>query len=253
MKLQPITTKQKLILLFLYKFRFLTVMQLQKYFNHKDPHRIKEWLKDLKEKRYISAIADSKEITKPYIYCLASKSRQIFKEENYNEIFLNRIYKEKNLTNAFKNHCLFILDIYLFFRFQQEKNSKLNFCTKQDLVGFDFLPEDIDAFIEVEDKTGVNRYFLELFDEYRKSAGEARYSVRKYISYCEEGSWQANTPNSPLPSVLFVLPDERRKKHIQHYGKAKLEKTFEDISLFLTTQDTIRFSKGNNNPWQKVA
>jgi len=253
MKLQlAITTRQKLILLFLYKFRFLTVLQLQKYFKHKDPHRIKEWLKDLKEKRYISAIVDSKDITKPYIYCLATRSRHILKEGDYSEVFLNRIYKEKSLTDVFKNHCLFIVDIYLFFRSQQEKNSKLNFCTQQDLLGFDYLPKDLDAYIEVGDKDGVNRYFLELFDEYRKSPGESRYAVRKYISYSEEGNWQANTNNSPFPSILFVLPDERRRKHIQHYGKAKLGKTFEDISLFLTTQDAVRFSKGKINIWKKV-
>lgn len=252
MKLQPITTKQKLILLFLYKFRFLTVLQLQKYFNHKDPHRIKEWLKDLKDKKYISAIVDSKDITKPYIYCLATNSRQIFKEENYNQDFLNRIYKEKSLSRDFKNHCLFILDIYLFFRSQQDKNSTLNFCTKQDLTGFDYLPEELDAFIEVGDKDGVNRYFLELFDEYRKSTGEARYAVRKHITYCQEGSWRANTNNSQFPSILFVFSEERRKKHIQHYGKAKLGKTFEDISLFLTTKENIKFSKTGKGIWQKV-
>jgi len=252
MKPQPITKTQKLILYFLYKFRFLTVLQLQKYFNHKDPHRIKEWLKDLKEKRYISAIVDSKDITKPYIYCLATGSRHIFKKGDYSKDFLNRIYKEKSLTDIFKIHCLFILDIYLFFLAKLEKNATLNFCTQQDLWGFDYLPEDLDAYIEVVDKDGVNRYFLELFDEYRKSPGELRYAVRKYISYSEEGSWQANTENSPFPTILFVLPDERRKKHIQYYGKAKLAKTFEDISLFLTTQDSIRFSKGKTNIWQKV-
>jgi len=252
MKLQPITTKQKLILLLLYKFRFLTIVQLQKYFNHKDPHRIKEWLKDLKEKKYITVIVNAKDITKPYIYCLASRSRYIFTEENYSEDFLNRIYKEKNLTVTFRNHCLFLVDIYLFFRSQQGKNSSLNFCTQQDLVGFDYLPKEIDAFIEVTDKDGVNRYFLELFDDYRKSSGEVRFAVRKYITYSEDGSWQANTNNTLFPSILFVLPDERRKKHVYYYGKAKLSKTFEDISLFLTTQDTIRFSKNGQNIWQKV-
>jgi len=252
MKLQPITKTQKLTLLLLYKFRFLTVAQLQQYFNHKDPHRIKAWLSDLKDKKYISAVSDSKDITKPYVYCLATGSRQIFKEENYDKDFLNRIYKEKSLSKEFKNHCLFILDIYLFFRSQQEKDSTLNFCTKQDLMGFDYLPDEIDAFIEVGNKDEVNRYFLELFDEYRKTAGETRYAVRKYITYSEEGSWQANTNNALFPSILFVLPDERRKKHINHYGKAKLSKTFEDISLFLTTKNNMQFAKKNINIWQIV-
>lgn len=253
MKPQPITKTQKQIISFLLKFRFLTVNQLQKNFNHKDPHRIKEWLKDLKEKKYISAIVDSKDVTKPFIYCLSSGARSFLKEsEKCDETFLNRLYKEKSLTEIFKNHCLNILDIYLFFLSQKEKDTKLHFLTFQDLTGYDYLPEDLDAYIAVEGKDGTKRYFLELFDAYKKSAGQARYAIRKYISFCEDGAWQANTENSPFPSVLFVQPDERRKKHIYHYGKAKLEKTFEDISLFQTTQDAIKFSKDKINIWQKV-
>ena len=48
------------------------------------------------------------------------------------------------------------------------------------------------------------------------------------------------------------MSSERRKAFVSHYGKAKLAKTFEDISLFLTTQDTIRFNKSAQNIWKKV-
>lgn len=254
MKTSPSITKtQKQIIFFLLKFRFITVFQLQKYLNHKNHHRINEWLNDLEDKRYVSKVKDSKDITKPYIYCLSSGARSFFKEsEKCDETFLNRLYKEKNLTQSFKNHCLNILDIYLFFLPQKEKDTKLHFLTLQDLTGYDYLPEDLDAYIAVESKDSTKRYFLEVFDDYKKSAGQGRFAVRKYINYCEEGSWQANTQNSPFPAILFVQPDERRKKHIYHYGKAKLEKTFEDISLFQTTQDSIKYSKGKINIWQKV-
>lgn len=87
----------------------------------------------------------------------------------------------------------------------------------------------------VQDKTGI-----------------IRYSVRKYLTYFQDGSWQANTNNSPTPAIFFVMANERRRAFVSHYGKAKLAKTFEDISLFLTTQDFIRFSKGKVNIWKKV-
>lgn len=251
--LPPITKTQKQILLFLLKFRFTTVSQLQKYLNHKNHHRINNWLTNLKDKKYICVIKDSKDITKPYIYCLNTQARYLLKEIGVeNEIFLNRLYKEKSLTSLFKNHCLFLVEVYLFFLTHKENDSKLVFCTPQDLVGFEYLPEELDAYIAVVTNTGTKRYFLELFDEYKNSAGKARFAVRKYISYCEDGAWQANTNNSPLPSVLLILPDERRRKHINFYSKAKLGKTFEEVSLYLTTQDIIRFSKTTQNIWQKV-
>lgn len=249
----PITKSQKQIILFLLKFRFTTTSQQQKYFNHKDPKRIKEWLKDLRKKKYITAIVDSKDITKPYIYCLASGSRHIFKENKaINKKFLNRIYKEKSLSKIFIDHCLFLADTYLFFLTQKDKKSKLAFCTQQDLEGFGYLPKDLDAYIAVETNKETKRYFLELFDEYRDKTGIIRYSVRKYLDYFQDGDWQANTNNSPLPSIFFVMANERRSAFVSHYGKAKLAKTFEDISIYLTTQDHIRFGNGKVNIWKKV-
>ena len=252
--LPPITKTQKQLLFLFYKFRFFTVNQLQKLLSHKDSHRIREWLTDLKDKKYISAVADKKDPTKPHIFCLTTKAKYILQEnENCDETVLGRLHKEKKLKENFRNHLLSIVDIYLYFLSQKEKDSTLHFLTQQDLIGYDFFPEELpDVYIAVETKAGTDKYFLDLFDEYRKPAGVARFAVRKYISYCEEGNWQANTNNSPFPSILFVVSDERRKKHLYMYGKAKLAKTFEDISLFLTTQDTIRFSKDKINIWKKV-
>ena len=196
---------------------------------------------------------DSKDITKPYIFCLASRARHFLEELGYTDkVFLNRIYKEKKLSAIYKNHLLFLIDIYLFFKSQLQKNSTLNFCTRQDLEGFDYLPKEIDAYIELSDGKNTDRFFLELFDEYRDKTGIIRYSTRKYFDYFQDGSWQANTDNSPLPSVLFVMTNERRRAFVSHYGKAKLKKTFEDISLFVTTQDMIRFAKKDQNIWKKV-
>ncbi len=246
---------QKTIIFLLLKFRFITILQLQKYFKHKDSRRIREWLSDLLVNKYISRIVDPSEVTKPYVFCLAQKAGQILKEnEKIDKEVLNRLYKEHKLSELFQKHCLFIVDIFLFFQLHKAKDAKMTFCTKQDLGNFDYFPEDVDVYIAVETKTGTKRYFLELFDDYKnkQSTGTIRYTARKYVTYFENGTWQATTNNSPLPSVMFVLPNERRRQFTNHYTKAILSKSYEDISLFLTTQDTIRFSKEGKGVWQQV-
>lgn len=250
--LPTITKSQKLILLFLLKFRFTKINQLQKHFNHKDNKRIKEWLKDLRKKKYIYAVVDKKDITKPYIYCLASRAVYNLEDANISEEFRNRIYKEKSVSRLFKEHLLFIVDIYLFFLSQKDKNSKLAFLTPQDLGNYEYLPKDIDAYIAIETNGKTKRYFLQLFDAYNDKTGLIRFSVRKFIKYSENGDWQANTNNSPMPSILYVMIDERRKAFVGHYGQAKLKKTFEDLSLFVSTQDTIRFNTTGQNIWKQI-
>jgi hypothetical protein len=110
-----------------------------------------------------------------------------------------------------------------------------------------------DAYISIESPDETKIYFLDLFDTYRENNKFAPINVlQKYLSYCSDHTWQEKTNSNTFPTVLFVLQNDIRKKHIYHYGKAKLEKTYEDISLDLTTQDAIRFSTEKTNIWMKV-
>lgn len=251
-----ITNKQKQIIFLFYKFRFLTINQLLKILNHKDPHRIKEWLTDLVDKKFIilANIVNKKDITKPYIYCMDTKAKHVLKEnENCDEIFLGRLYKEKSLTEIFINHCLFIVEIYLYFLSRKEQNSKLHFFTQHELKEYNSFPENLpDAYIAIETEDGTDRYFLDLYDKYREPAFLPRKRIKEYINYFEDGTWKENTEGSPNPSILFVLPHDKRKKHIFYYGQALLEKTFEDIDLQLGTIDAIKLSSKDVNIWQKL-
>ncbi len=252
MKIPSVTNKQNQIIPLLYKFRFLTVSQLQKLLHHKDPRRIKEWLKDLLDKKYIARTKLEDDITQPYIYCLAQRAKYLLKDnDNYDESILNRLYKEKSLTKNFINHLLFLADIYLFFLFQKEKDTELNFFTKQELIGYDYFPKELpDVYIAVQNKEETTRYFLDLFDDYTP-LWAIRKRVKGYFQYYEENTWQENTENSPFPTILLVLPNEQVKKHILYFTKALLEKTFYgDIAIFLATKEKTK--ENGQDIWEKV-
>lgn len=252
MNVLPITQKQKQLLSYLYTFRFLTVSQFQNIFHHAHPNRIKLWLTDLLDKKFITRLKIEDDITKPYIYCLSQRAKYLLKDnEDYDVSFLNRLYKEKNLTPNFINHCLSLADTYLFFLTQKEKDTEIDFFAKHELLGYEYFPEELpDAYIAVEEKAETNRYFLDLFDDYTP-AWALRKRVKAYLEYYENNTWQEGTENSEFPIILFVLPNERMKKHIYYFTKALLEKSFyEDITIFLTTKNKI---KGNRQDiWEKV-
>lgn len=252
MNIPHVTNKQNQIIPLLYKFRFLTVSHLQILLCHKDPRRIKEWLKDLLDKKYIARLKLNDDITQPYIYCLAQRAKYLLTaNEAYDEAFLNRLYKEKNLTKNFIIHLLSLVDIYLFFLSQKEKTTKLNFYTKHELKEYDYFPEELpDAYIAVQEKEETTRYFLDVFDEYTP-LWAIRKRLKKYMQYYENNIWQENTENSPFPIILIVLPHERVRKHIFCFAKALLEKNFyDDISFFLTTKGKIR--ENGKNIWEKI-
>ncbi len=251
-----LTSKQKEILLLLHKFRFLSTTQLQKIINHKDPHRIKEWLKELTNKKYIKRKYEKKSFednTKPAVYFLAPKSRQLLKfEKNLDFKMLEYIYSEHRRQKKFIEHCLFIADVYFYLYSQKEESEDLKFFTKIDLVGYEYFPQPLpDTFISVMGQGTTRRYFLDLFDE-STPPFVMRRRVKNYFDYVEKSNWDENTDNTDFPSILLICPNESIQKHIYLYEQSLLEKTYEDkVSLFLTTKSQITIGL-QNNIWQKV-
>lgn len=257
MTLPHITKKQKQILILLFKFRFLTTLHFQIILGHKNPKRTQSWLKDLADKGYILSSYSRKkreENNKPGTYHLNALARHILKKEKDVEMeALHLIYKEKRKGRKFIDHSLTLANIYLFFLRQLKSGEELRFLTRTALMKFNYFTDPMpDAYIAIKDVKETRRYFLDLFDEYTPPF-VYRKRIKQYLEYSRNGDWGINTNNSPLPLIYFVCPNETAKKHVYWYGKNVIEKSFEEVSLFVTTKDTITFAKKNINPWQKVA
>ena len=252
-KTSHITKSQRQIILHLFEFRYLTVSHLQYFFQHKDPHRIKEWLTDLENKKYINIIKDPKNRTKPYIFCLAQKSRSVLKKEkDIGSSSLKWLYQEKLKSPRFMQKQLFLADCYLYFLKNKENESHINFFTQQDLKGYDYFPDPMpDAYINEETKSTNTRYFLDYFDE-NDSAKYMRFKISKYFQYAESNVWQENTDNTPFPSILLVFENEWKKKHIYHYTKSRLQKSLTGLDIFLTSKNQIKFAIENTDIWEKI-
>ncbi len=256
MKTSPITTKQKQIISHLYKFRFLNTHQIQTLLEHKNSNRTQAWLKDLFEKNYVKRHYERKSFidnTKPAIYFLGLKARHfLIKEIKLNPEDLEYVYQEQRREKKFINHCLFLADVFLFLQSQQDSTEELKFFTKNELRRYEYFPDPIpDAFITQKVADTTKRYFLDLFDEYTPPF-VLRNRVRMYFEYTEKPDWDENTDFAPFPSILFICPNDSIKKHINHYAKSLLEKTFDDkIKLFLTTKQRLEIGS-KNSLWEKV-
>lgn len=256
MILPHITKTQKYILLLLYKFRFLTTNQIQKILNHKEPQPTQELLKKLVIEGLIRSLYSRSvrsENNKPGTFHLKAKARHILKEEKECELeSLDLIYKEKGRTKKFIEHCLALADIFIYFLRTKKENEEIKFYTKTLLAGYNYFPDPKpDAFMAIKNGQETTRYFIDLFDEYTP-AWVYQKRIRDYIEYSRNGDWEANTNNSKFPTIYFVCPNETKKMHVFYYGRAKLEKSFEEISLYVSTISTLKFSKGNKSDWKKI-
>ncbi len=256
MKSLSVTDRQVEILTLLYRFRFLDRHHIQKFLGHKQPRRTNSWLKDLSEKKLVGRIYSKKfgENTKPAIYFLNLKARQVLKEQkDVNKSLLNRIYREKSRSKRFIDHSLFLADIYHYLKIAaSEYKAKLHFFTKTDLAGHNYLPEPMpDLYIAVEEKGLMRRYFLEAFPE-----GTPRYALRhrifRYFNYYESNVWEMTTKHL-FPKILLVCPNRKMQGFLNKFIKETAEEEFDDsIQFFLTTTKKINKSGMKKEVWQKV-
>jgi hypothetical protein len=247
-----LTDIQLTILLFLYRFRFLTSIQLQKLLNHKTPRLTNYHLKILTSKNYIN-----KHYTRtlglgnlPAVYFLAPGSINVLHEKNDIPLSrLKKIYKEKTRSKQFIDHALLIAEYYLFLQNDSIKiNQTLHFFTKSDLLSHQYIIHPLpDAyFARINENKETKRYFVEVVEE-----NAPRFALRKridqYNDYIEDGKFEEATSH-PFPSILFICPTVGIMIYLKkHLARVYEELSFDDVSIYVATREGVFVGR-----WEKV-
>jgi hypothetical protein len=213
MNLPAITKKQQELLRLIYRYRFLQRNQLQAFMHHKDKKRSSSWLKDLRDKQYLSwlyAPDDPIEKTKPAVYYMGINGIRFLRALNeYPPEELRKRYKEATRQQPFIDRCLLLANCCLNLEANSKGNKHYSYMTESDYVN----PESDYNFIsELKphlcfEKTVANQttnYLLEVFDN-----SLPRYRVKKrlkdYVDYLYSGDWEYEM-GSQLPIVLLICP-----------------------------------------------
>lgn len=237
------------ILILIYRFRYLTRNQIQTLLNHKTFNRIIIWLNQLTDKKYLKKYDDKKDPTKPNIYSLGTEGRKYFLENKDSENqelkniqlhLLDRVWKEHSYSIPFRNHCLFLVDIYIsLLSLVKINNAILKFHSKTDLTGMQYLiREEPDAFFSITEKNGLSkRYFLDIFDPYPKYKYLLK-RVKQYSYYYLKNYWQDNNKSS-FPEIIFVCYDYKTKNNLNKIIQKELENQ-EELIFYLTIWGEVR-------------
>lgn len=248
MKLPKITTKQEEILKLLYRYRFVSRIQIQTLMHHKDRRRIGAWLKDLREKEYIEWIysTDFAEKTKPAVYYLGINGVRFLKIlDEYPVEEVRKRYREYTRQKDFIARSLLIVDsvINLEERSRNVDELEYSFVVRADYTDSDsdhrYLHELVpDLYYErherlMDDSTTMS-YLVIIFD-----ATLPRYMVKKrlkeYVAYLYEGEWSDDTDSQEF-IIHIVCPT----KADLIYAKRRARQLLENIGRNESTH--IRFS-----------
>jgi hypothetical protein len=193
---------------------------------HKDKKTINLWLKDLREKDYISWIYNKDhfaEKTKPAIYYLGSNGvRHYLRSQSHPTESVRKRYREDERSQSFIERCLTIADVCLsldgarneasfpqswyFYETEAEyqTDSYYHFLSESELIR-PHLCFSKELYDGGDDPHAVESYLLEIF-----AATLPRYRLRatlkRYVSYLEEevDAWEEGSCGDPLPHILLV-------------------------------------------------
>jgi len=283
MTLPKTTEKQKDIIDNVFRFRFINRYQIQKIVGHKDSKRVNVWLKDLVEKNYLGRIYSRKllENTKPAVYYLSLNGiRYLKREKGIKGVYTRKLYFEKNKSDIFINHNLFIAELYTKLSVAHStieygfKFDNFTFATKSRLSirkGYrdvkeikDIIPDVHIRIVDIMAKTkkekkenGSKDYFLDLFD-FHVPGYALRHRVNQYINFYD---WEFTKERQELmkmytfPTILFVFSNPKKIKRIKTYIQDKLYSAgdFDNLTFLLTTTKELE-EKGLDNPgiWRPI-
>ena len=244
------------ILIYLYRFRFLTREQIQGLMDQKFHSLTISRLNDLLKNNFIKRFYNPNLVNSPAVYSLDNFGRKYLKDNykdlNLNKTALDKVWRVNKLTAQFRNHCLTLADVYISLKKTVTKlGSKLSFYTKNDLQNIKYLiiPHP-DAYFFIQEISGLKKYyFLDIFDFY-SNPQKLKNRIQQHLDYFDDNYWQDQTGCS-FPEVIFVTSDNRSYSYLNWYLPKVLEDD-DDINFYLISKQQIKINGFNKESLKKM-
>jgi len=252
-KSSNITDKQKAIIKFIYRFRFLKRSQIQKLLNHKDYKTINTWIKDLIEKEYIQ----SRKIGHPYkvAYSLDSSGINYLKQNlKYDAKLLQKYYRESERSLSFVADNILIADIYLDLSGKDSPKAKFGINIISDYPSHIYsdllLALKPHAYITQTTTDEAKEYFIELISDQPKE--RLRQRIKNYLYFYQGMEWQEETGRD-FPTILIICPNEEVLEYIKSYTKRKLYQFDEARPIIhISTREQINLAGITGDIWKEI-
>lgn len=240
------------ILTYLYRFRFLTSLQLKHLLKHSNVRLTNYHLKNLItqniiDKHYSRSLGLANQ---PAVYYLSSGSIKLLADQvDFDKRALKRIYREKIRSQQFISHSSFMAEYYLFLRRESDKSKHtLHFFTKTDLLAHPYLIHPLpDAYFARVDAIGdTKRYFVEVVED-----SSPRFALRKrieqYCDYIDDGKFSEATGHD-FPTLLFICPGYSSLIYLKkHIARIYEETSLDQIEIYIATKE-----QAFSGSWEKI-
>jgi hypothetical protein len=226
---QTVTKGQLEVLNLLLNFRYGTNDLFAAYFGKKDRSFVHKRMAILLERGLVGRRFDKSYRLhgKPGAYYLTPEGARLLQAKHGIEINIKKIYKDKELTEQFIRYSLELFTIYN--RLRTQYGNAFGFYTRSVLSreDYEYFPQPLPhAYATLKTGKQKKQFFLEILHDDQPWFIAVR-TILKYVSYAEDGDWEATETN--LPSILLVCESERLAKRVlKRFPKAVVDSYEED-------------------------
>ncbi len=210
-----LTKRQVEILNLIFKFRFVSILQIQRLFSHKYSSRINKWILSMMQEGYIGRVYDRYVMKGRLSSILYLDKRGIVYIKNEYMLkgsgYFKKLSREEKVSFVTKDHSLKTLDIYiLLLEYANEHGHILKYFSKAELSQMS-LYRDIkaDGYFIYETHIGKRGVFLEI-DLESESSKTFLKKIRKYIDFYFTFKWSVSAEDI-FPIVCIICVTHARK------------------------------------------
>ena len=257
---KKLNKEQVAVLQLLYRFRFASSEQIAKHQEKKTNKAVQKRLKILEDQDLIAKRYDKsyKLKGKPAAYYLTSKGARALEANTDRKpdepINVKRIYKDKDVSDGFIEHCLNVVNIYLALKALYPTQGKLNYFTKSQLSyeKYDFFPAPLqDAYIRIKTSKGEKEFLLDIFEDSQPFFVLIR-RIKKYLDYAGSGEWARYDEDNELPTVLLVVQNKSVHKRLRKRLAKELRESYEELTFATTRLEHILEPKYKGQVWFQI-
>lgn len=257
---KKLNEEQVAVLQLLWRFRFASSIQIAKYQEKPSNKHVQKRLKILEDQDLIAKRYDKsyKLQGKPAAYYLTPNGARMLamhKPRKADEpINIKRLYKDKDASEGFIEHCKNVLGVYLKLKALYPAKGKLNYFTKAHLSyeKYDFMPSPLqDACIRIKTREGDRYFFLDIFEDNQPFFVLIR-RIKKYLEYTSSGEWARYDEDGGLPTILLVVQNKSVHKRLRKRLANELRETYEEVCFATGRLEYILSPENKGKVWLTV-
>lgn len=238
---RKLTKKQQDLLMFVYRFRFVTAPQIAELASQNYLQTANERLNHLVSLGYLAKRHDAsyRLVHRPAEYYATTKCVKLFREiiDGHSERELKQLFVRAKVSERFVERSVAIFSIYL--RLCRTYGDRLRYSSKPELNidSYDYFPQPLpDGFFIVKAETTEDKdqyFFVEYFDD-AVSIGIHGRQISKFMKYKEDGEWKNTGTDFPILLIVcesdaMMLRVEKRVRHLTRLHSSEIGVRIEKI------------------------